>query len=212
MDAAKKKAQNAKFQQLAALALLGVFGLVLQHSLKQMRSKGKPVTPPAQAEVVEEAAPAAARAVQSLQGRQAAIQRLEQEGGGQPGPAAGAAPGVAVNKELRDPLISLLPSQKQFQQQRQRTQADAKAAASAAKPQPSAGGGSAPSVTVQGLIFNGAFPQAIIDGSVYKVGEMVLGAKIIGITRDGVMFDVQGTVFVVSPMGRTTPALSGTGR
>ena len=41
-------------------------------------------------------------------------------------------------------------------------------------------------ITVQGLIWGGNFPQAIINNKVVKVGDTVEGARIISIAKDGI--------------------------
>lgn len=43
------------------------------------------------------------------------------------------------------------------------------------------------SLDVQGLIWGGRFPQAIINNKVVKVGDEVGGAKVIDIAKDGVV-------------------------
>jgi hypothetical protein len=52
---------------------------------------------------------------------------------------------------------------------------------------------SAPSgVKIEGVIWGGPRPQAVIDGKVYDVGDVVQGARIRRIGPDGVITDVQG--------------------
>ena len=48
------------------------------------------------------------------------------------------------------------------------------------------------SLTIQGLVWGGPRPQAIINGRVYSVGDTVSGGKIISINRDGVRLDYDG--------------------
>jgi len=45
---------------------------------------------------------------------------------------------------------------------------------------------------VQGLIWGGSFPQAIIDNKVYKVGDNIGGARVASITKDGVTLSYAG--------------------
>lgn len=43
-----------------------------------------------------------------------------------------------------------------------------------------------PSLTVQGLIWGGNFPQAIINNKVVKVGDIIEGVRIISIDKEGI--------------------------
>lgn len=49
-----------------------------------------------------------------------------------------------------------------------------------------------PDLVVQGLIWGGAFPQAIINNKVVSVGDNIDGARIIYIGKDGVIAFFQG--------------------
>lgn len=83
---------------------------------------------------------------------------------------------------FRDPLISLLPSES--------------STASQPKPVPTSPLGiHPPALTIQGFIWGGPRPQAVIDGDVYDVGETVGGARIVAIDQQGVTVDVQGSIF-----------------
>jgi hypothetical protein len=43
-----------------------------------------------------------------------------------------------------------------------------------------------PSLTIQGLVWGGSFPQAIINNKVFKAGDMIEGCRIIDINKGGV--------------------------
>lgn len=43
-----------------------------------------------------------------------------------------------------------------------------------------------PSLTVQGIIWGGRFPQAIINGKVVKVDDVIEGARVTDITKEGI--------------------------
>jgi hypothetical protein len=43
-----------------------------------------------------------------------------------------------------------------------------------------------PSLTIQGIVWGGSLPQAIINNKVVKVGDMIEEARIISINKDGV--------------------------
>lgn len=106
------------------------------------------------------------------------------------GPALPRGPVIQYTAQaLRDPLVSLLPAE---------------------PPQDATGGPpssgtwtedplssppSLPVFTVQGTIWGGVRPQALIDRKVYEVGDTVEGARILAIDWNGVTVDVRGTTF-----------------
>jgi hypothetical protein len=47
--------------------------------------------------------------------------------------------------------------------------------------------GPLPSLTVQGIVWGGAFPQAIINSKVVKIGDTIEEARIIEISKDGII-------------------------
>jgi hypothetical protein len=49
-----------------------------------------------------------------------------------------------------------------------------------------------PEMEIQGVLWGGNFNQAIINGKVLKEGDTLLGAKILSIERDKVVFYYQG--------------------
>lgn len=49
-----------------------------------------------------------------------------------------------------------------------------------------------PSLAVQGIIWGGIFPQAIINNKVVKAGDTLEGVRIIGINKDGVRVLFEG--------------------
>lgn len=55
-----------------------------------------------------------------------------------------------------------------------------------------------PQLTVQGIVWGGAFPQAIINNQVVKAGDMLGGARIIDIGKDGVTVFFGGKQFKLS--------------
>ncbi|MEK6727645.1 MAG: hypothetical protein AABY28_03085 [Candidatus Omnitrophota bacterium] len=60
-----------------------------------------------------------------------------------------------------------------------------------------------PDLIVQGLIWGGNIPQAIINDKVIKAGDTIQGAKIISITKDGVSVLFEGMQYSLS-----SPAMS----
>ncbi|MDP2941185.1 MAG: hypothetical protein Q8N85_02895 [Candidatus Omnitrophota bacterium] len=55
-----------------------------------------------------------------------------------------------------------------------------------------------PTLTVQGLIWGGIFPQAIINNKVLKIGDTIDGARIANISKDGVVVFYEGTQYSLS--------------
>jgi hypothetical protein len=80
---------------------------------------------------------------------------------------------------LRDPLKSLLPKP---------TPAElaGEAAPPVKEPPPP------PAITIQGLVWGGSEPQAIIGGKLYRVNDTVDGAKILSIQRGGITIEHLG--------------------
>jgi hypothetical protein len=85
---------------------------------------------------------------------------------------------------LRDPLKSLLPP-------------PPPQAAQAVKPVEVPV--TAPDASLQGMLWGGGQPRAIINGEVYRVGDSVVGSKIVSIDHQGVTVDISGHRFVLTP-------------
>ena len=86
---------------------------------------------------------------------------------------------------LRDPLQSQLPGSKK-PEVRPSQEGSGHGMAS------SAGEVRLPTLTIQGLIWGGPKPKAIIDNEVYGVGDVVQGATITEIGREGITLELQG--------------------
>lgn len=56
-----------------------------------------------------------------------------------------------------------------------------------------------PSFNIQGLIWNTSLPQAIVDNQVVKVGDMINGAEVLDITKEGVTVKYQNNEFILKP-------------
>ncbi len=54
-----------------------------------------------------------------------------------------------------------------------------------------------PNLTIQGLAWGGDFPQAIVDNKVLKIGQMIEGASVKKIDKDGVTFLFEGKEYMV---------------
>lgn len=59
--------------------------------------------------------------------------------------------------------------------------------------------GPPPPLTVQGLIWGGNLPQAIVNNKIVKVGDTIDGANITGIDKDGVTVLFKETEYKLSP-------------
>ncbi len=82
----------------------------------------------------------------------------------------------------RDPFVSLLPT----------VEARPMARSDRVVPSGSPPMVSAPSVNLEGVVWGGPRPQAVIDGEVYDLGDVVQGARITAIDRQGVTGELQG--------------------
>ena len=91
-------------------------------------------------------------------------------------------------ESLRDPMKSLLPPPAPPPVS---PQAGAKPAAPVIMP---------PAATLEGMLWGGSQPRAILNGEVYQVGDFVAGAKIVSIDRNGVTVEVSGTTFELRPV------------
>ena len=54
------------------------------------------------------------------------------------------------------------------------------------------------SFVIQGLIWGGNFPQAIINNKVYKVGDTIQGATISNIDKNGIIFTLSGKKYILA--------------
>ena len=93
--------------------------------------------------------------------------------------------------ELRDPFESQLPKPPAPVVAETAGASDSAEAAPAIPPPPA--------LHVTGLLWGGPAPQAIVDGQVYGVDDLVAGEKIIAIDHHGVTVDHYGTPVQYSP-------------
>jgi len=64
-----------------------------------------------------------------------------------------------------------------------------------------------PSLTVQGIIWGGRFPQAIINNKVVKVGDTIEGARVISIDKEGITLLFEGMQYnLPSPAAGALPS------
>ena len=56
-----------------------------------------------------------------------------------------------------------------------------------------------PAMEVQGLVWGGSMPQAIIDGQVLKVGDTIKNVEILEINKDGIKVLYNSKLYKLSP-------------
>jgi len=56
-----------------------------------------------------------------------------------------------------------------------------------------------PTMIVQGMIWNSPRPQAVIDKKIYDVDDIINGAKIKDVAKDGVYLSYMGKEFIIRP-------------
>ncbi len=173
MNAEKKN----QVEKLAVIALLAVFGLTFSSALKNFGiGRPRPVTAPSAA---SEAAPARrvepvalAAALESAPTTVTPTATSHEPSRSALAPSATASAYSA--HDVRDPLKSLLPAP---------PSPSGQAVVTAARPAPIE---SWQAREVQGVIWGGSEPKAIIDQEVYGVGDLLDGATIVAIDRSGV--------------------------
>lgn len=172
MEAAKK----SQLEQSAVVVLLGVFAVTLIGALrgagvfKGKTSQGLPTEIP-RSEIAVEASVA-------------------------PSPPQPPAQPTYTAQTLRDPLRSLLPTAStvtpSLQVQPPMTVSPSGLGPGSAEP------ATPLMIVVQGLVWGGAEPRAIIDDEVYSVGDVVHGATIKAIAREGITLEQGGRTMEVT--------------
>lgn len=188
MDAARK----TKVEQGIFAVLLVVFGVtLLTGPLKQMGFFR--ASAPQQA-----ATPVATAGVNMSQPLAVSVKEYRQKIDQEVNPQDDARPQQALPpstlnytaQELRNPLKSLLPGEPSGGGPHSGGPFPPPAQPPAPAP---------PALRLQGLLWGGIEPQAIINDHVYRVGELVAGAKILAIDRHGVTIEHRGASLVYSP-------------
>ena len=186
MDAAKK----AKVEKLAVLMLAGVFVAVF--IMGPMRSMG--LFPSGGAGAAASASIAGVPVTKSVggllqQGWDKMGQQLDSVS--TPGIAASAPAPAYTAFNRRDPFKSYLP--------RPVAPVDAQSATPTVENTPPL---PPPQLRVDGLLWGGPEPKAIINGRLYRVDDRVDGVKIVAIGRDGVTVEHLGKSIVYSTAAR----------
>lgn len=191
LDAARKN----KLEQQAVLALLGLFSVVIVSSLKSIGIFGGGTTPPATPQVLIPDIPKeVATLPETIRGASAeatveSIERQENRAAPRRGPAIPVITYAA--DQVRDPLIPLLPELSKGDSSKGSTNPNT---VKPAIPSP-------PAISIQGVIWGGGNPKAIINGNVYAVGDLVDGARIVSIKREGITVESQGAMFDLGMSG-----------
>lgn len=127
---------------------------------------------------------------------------VEELGGTTRGIAPSGATPLYAAAALRDPLKSLLPSAPPAPSPRGQPVV--------APPAPSPSPDAPPTLSIQGLVWGGPAPKAIINDAVYAIGERVAGVTILAIDRGGVTIEHLGAaVLYPIPAGARRPQESG---
>ena len=58
-----------------------------------------------------------------------------------------------------------------------------------------------PPLTIQGLVWGGRFPQAIMNNKVLRVGDTIEGARIVDINKEGVVLYFDGQQYNITAPG-----------
>lgn len=193
MDAAKKTA----IEQRIVMGLAGIF--VLTVCVGPLRSVGVfgrkapagGATPPTERVSVSQPL-----GVMMQRGWRRMDQEAETQDALRLAQAATDAP-VYTAQHLRDPLESLLPTPGRQPSVPPTAQP---ATPSTARPtSPADASVPPPTLEVQGMVWGGAEPRAVIDDRVYGVDDMVEGGKILAIDRHGVTIEHKGRVREYAP-------------
>ena len=182
---------KANLEKTIVLILLAVFGLFVVKAVIQLRPRGAATT--------SQPTPDATATLSKTQPASEVLEALVQQAPPHPPgtPVAGSGTGAAFEVQytaetVRDPLISLLPKQSSQPVTPAKPVERNMSSPMAAPRQP-------PPVVVQGMLWGGPRPQALIDDKLYTVGDLVGGARILAIARGGVTVEVQGTTFLLKP-------------
>ncbi len=55
-----------------------------------------------------------------------------------------------------------------------------------------------PLLTINGLVWNSEFPQAIVNNQIVKLGDTIEGVTVVGIHREGIDITFEGAQFTIS--------------
>jgi hypothetical protein len=164
MDAAQK----AGFEKKVIIGLLCLFAVRLVRALRESGLLG---ARPGPAPVVR-----ASKNPSTIKTFEAIEEKVLSAAPVQPAHGTPSAP-LYTAQDLRDPMESLLPPEPKPEL----SEAEVQARQSTRPP-----------LRLQGLVWGGKKPQAIINSRLYRVGESVEGSKILSIDRTGVTIEHYG--------------------
>lgn len=168
MDPSRKK---AALERGLLVVMVGVLGIVLSRALRDVRA-WRP--PPLAEESFPPPPPPPAEATPAVAGD------------------AGSSEPLYTAQTLRDPFDSLLSKPAPTPEPPPQPLVEATSLPAQPVPPPV----SSPSVVLQGVVWGGPEPVAIINHQVFRLGQTVGGSKIVRIDRQGVTIDVNGTPVV----------------
>lgn len=181
-------AQKAKLEQRIVMGLLAVFTIAFVMGPARTLGWFRPPLRRAPSAVVEQApsVPSIPALVQQYNDK--INSQVESKPSMATSASVSAVQATYAAQTVRDPLKSLLPPPAE----KPNGAARAGQPALAEKPQPQKPP-PPPALKVQGCLWGGSAPKAIIDGRLYGVGESIQGVKILSIDRSGVVVDHHGT-------------------
>jgi len=184
MDDARKVAREKRL----AIALAGLFAAAfILGSVKGWGLFQRPRVSPGRSEAVDLSKPVG----ELLKDHWTQMEPALPQAGGLP--TASRPPAVYTAHGLRDPFEALLPAAPEAVPQ------GSAPATVAAKPELAPPPAPPPILHVQGLLWGGRTPQAIIGHDVYAVGDVVAGATIVAIDHRGVGVNHQGALVFYPP-------------
>ncbi len=181
MDAAKKAAA----QKVVVFALLVVFMGAVYRSLSSLRPH--PAAAVAPAPVDQTLSAGLPAAIDRFHQQIDVVERqLTQSANDKPAPVDTVSYNAASS---RDPMTSLLPKPEPAAMSAAGGPGGmAEQAAPPLPPRP-------PEVNVEGVIWGGSRPQALIGGKLYEIGDMIGGARIVAIDHSGIQISFAGSTF-----------------
>jgi hypothetical protein len=179
-------AKKAQLEQRAVIGLSGLLAVTLLLALNNMGLLRRRAAPATVAAVIEGVNPTRATLPVIMQERQQQLDAVVQLPQPDPAPKGPERPATYAAHELRDPMESLLPRQDSGTGHGLGMAGEAVEAGQPREAEP-------PKLELQGFVWQGREPQAIINNTLVRVGESVGGATIVSIERRGVTVEYRGT-------------------
>ncbi len=196
MDPAKKK---KLIQTIIVIGLLPVLGWSMMNNLGLLKEQGGETIAPVIAQIEEAAAPVT-DSIKALQGRTMgdfAFMEQEMKKASEPDPHRAR----YTAGDMRDPFLAQFPKVETDGRGRTFVNDSIEGGFQTTFEGPDGTMISLPELNIQGLLWGGRTPQAIIDDVLYAVGDIVHGGKILAIEKTGITMEYQGVTMSI-PMPR----------